>query len=100
MSEVPLYPAPSSRGRPLWYYLNPDSSVCPWLQASLLGRIHSVHVVPFHESGQSADGKVFWIVLEIVNGLTLREVLKTSGPLDEAEAIKVRRALRFGFLEL
>ena len=48
-----------------------------------------MHVVPFHESGQSADGKVFWIVLEIVNGLTLREVLKTSGPLDEAEAIKV-----------
>jgi len=33
-------------------------------------------------------------------GLTSCEVLKTSGPLDEAEAIKVRRTLRFGFLEL
>jgi len=67
--------------------------VCECVQASLLGRIHNVHVVPFHESGLSSDGKTFWIVLEIVNGLTLREVLRTSGPLDEAEAIKVRKPL-------
>jgi serine/threonine protein kinase len=51
-------------------------------------------VVRFHESGLSANGAVFWIIMEKVDGLTLREVLKSSGPLDQAEAIKVRRTLQ------
>ena len=64
------------------------------MQAALLGRIHNNHVVRFHESGLSSNGAVFWIIMETVDGLTLREVLKSSGPLDQAEAIKVRRTLR------
>ena len=62
----------------------------PWLQAALLGRIQDRHVVQFHESGLSSDGAVFWICMERVDGLTLREVLRDSGPLGQAEAIKVR----------
>mmetsp|Transcript_46222 Transcript_46222/g.110162 ORF Transcript_46222/g.110162 Transcript_46222/m.110162 type:complete len:996 (-) Transcript_46222:84-3071(-) len=58
-------------------------------EAALLGRINNRHVVHFYESGLSLDGKVFWIVMEKLDGLTLREVLKNFGPLNEVEAIKV-----------
>ena len=38
------------------------------------------HVVHFYESGLSLDGKVFWICMEKLDGLTLREVPKPTRP--------------------
>ncbi|KAJ1481464.1 hypothetical protein T484DRAFT_1807276, partial [Baffinella frigidus] len=68
--------------------------------AALLGRINNRHVVHFYESGLSLDGKVFWIVMEKLDGLTLREVLKNFGPLNEVEAIKLDQVLKnFGPLD-
>lgn len=58
-------------------------------QSALLGRIQHPNVVHFHEAGLSADGRVYWMSMELVSGETLEELLRRVGVVTQVESIQV-----------
>jgi len=59
-------------------------------QATLLDRINSLNVVKLMESGLSSDKAVFWLIMEKLEGPSLSQRLRNSGPVSQIEAIRVR----------
>jgi eukaryotic-like serine/threonine-protein kinase len=55
-------------------------------EAKAAARLSNPHVVAVTDQGQ--DGDVIFLVMELVEGRTLREVLREAGRLDEIEALR------------
>ncbi len=55
-------------------------------EAKAAARLSSPHVVAVTDQGQDCD--VIFLVMELVDGRTLREVLREAGRLDEVEALQ------------
>jgi tRNA A-37 threonylcarbamoyl transferase component Bud32 len=55
-------------------------------EATLLGRIDSPHVVNLKGSGISADGSIFWLVMDFLDGTNLQESIDAKGFIGEDEA--------------
>lgn len=59
-------------------------------EAEAAGRLDHANVVRVHDFAQSADG-LFFLVMELVRGRTLREALREDGAFDPARARHVLR---------
>src|SRR6267142_4929372 len=55
-------------------------------EAKACGRLQHVNAVTVTDFGQSQDGYVY-LVMELLEGRTLREVLAKEGPLDAARSV-------------
>jgi serine/threonine protein kinase len=55
-------------------------------EATLLGRIDSPHVVKLKGSGISADGSIFWLVMDFLDGSNMQESIEGKSFLGEVEA--------------
>jgi serine/threonine-protein kinase len=64
-------------------------------EAKVLHRIDHPNVVSVHSAGEFADGMVY-IVMEKLDGLTLRDVLRRLGHLSVAEALHVAAQIAEG----
>jgi len=66
-------------------------------EASAAARLNHPNIVQVYDRGQT--GNTYYIVMEYVDGLTLKDLVKTRGPLTEAEVLNYTRqalhALRF-----
>ncbi len=56
-------------------------------EAVVLSRLRHPNVVPVYDAGVTDDGSLIYIVMEKLDGCTLREVLQTIGPLSVPEAL-------------
>lgn len=65
---------------------NPDSVVRFQQEAALIGRINHENVVTVFDSGVLPDGAAY-IIMELLEGKTLKQVLTEDGPMDEAFAL-------------
>src|SRR5664279_1216405 len=55
-------------------------------EAKAAARLSNPHVVAVTDQGQ--DGDVIFLVMELIEGRTLREVLREAGRLDETSALQ------------
>jgi serine/threonine-protein kinase len=58
-------------------------------EAVVLSRLRHPNVVPVYDAGVTDDGSLIYIVMEKLDGCTLREVLQTIGPLSVPEALVI-----------
>ena len=58
-------------------------------EAVVLSRLRHPNVVPVYDAGVTDDGSLIYIVMEQLEGCTLREVLEAVGPLSVPEALVV-----------
>lgn len=58
-------------------------------EAVVLSRLRHPNVVPVYDAGVTDDGTLIYIVMEQLDGCTLREVLQTIGPLSVPEALVI-----------
>ncbi len=56
-------------------------------EARAAARLNSSHVVAVHDQGN--DGGVIYLVMEYVPGHTVRDILRTHGPLQPAKALAI-----------
>jgi serine/threonine-protein kinase len=57
-------------------------------EARLASAIRNQHIVDITDSGMTADGRTF-VVMELLEGMSLAELLRREGPLPEARAIRI-----------
>src|SRR6266853_907828 len=57
-------------------------------EAKAAGRLRHINAVGVTDFGQTADGYVY-IVMELLEGKTLRDLLARDGPLDLAHAVSI-----------
>jgi hypothetical protein len=67
-----------------------SESLTGLLQASIMSRLQSRHVVAYVESGLARAKDLFWLVMELVEGEALDRVLEVEGPMPELEVVRVR----------
>ena len=67
----------------------PDSVKRFMREAKLASRIRHPNLVTVHDAGFDAERGVYYIVMDYVNGGTLRQALAFGGVMDEKEAVRI-----------
>src|SRR5690606_23066346 len=65
-------------------------------EAALLGQFDHPNIVKVHDAG--TDGGYLYLVMELLRGRTLRQVLRTFGPLHMLEVLDIAEAVVAGLV--
>ena len=68
---------------------NPDSVKRFMREAKLASKIRHPNLVTVHDAGFDAERGIYYIVMDYVNGGTLRQALAFGGTMDEKEAVRI-----------
>lgn len=58
-------------------------------EAKLASRLHHPNLVDVHDAGYDEERGVYYIVMDYVQGGTLREAIAFGGAMDDAEAVRI-----------
>jgi serine/threonine-protein kinase len=70
------------------YVERPEVAARLMNEARLASSIRNEHIVDIFDFGETADGRTF-VVMELLDGASLAQVIRSEGPLSEARAVSI-----------